>query len=160
MALIDKLGELAKSVGDKTSGLIETSRLWGKVRSQESAVSEMKKELGQYFYEQYLAGEAYGEEAMERCADIHSAEEAIAEIYAELDRRKAESARTAAPETCEACGAELPQDACYCPHCGAKITTQTKVFCPHCGHEAAPDACYCSQCGAKFQEDEENEQDC
>ena len=160
MALIDKLGELAKNVGDKTSGLIETSRLMGRARSQESAVAELKKELGQYVYEQYLNGESFDEEAIERCADIKAGEEAVEEIYAELQRRKEENARPAAGSAaCRDCGCTLPDGACYCPHCGAKVEARAKTFCPQCGRETEPDACYCSQCGAPIQEDDENEQD-
>ena len=161
MALIDKLGELAKNVGDKTSGLIESSRLLGRARSQESTVAELKKELGQYFYEQYLNGETFDEEAMGRCADIKAGEDAVAEIYAELQRRKAESARPAAaePSACQSCGGSLPEGACYCPHCGVQVEVPAKVFCPQCGHETDADDCYCSQCGAKIQEDDEHEQD-
>ena len=43
MALLDKLGELAKNVGDKTNELIETGRLSSRAKSEDNAIDELKK---------------------------------------------------------------------------------------------------------------------
>ncbi len=155
MALLDKLGELAKNVGDKTNELIETGRLSSRAKSEENAIDALKKELGQYIYSQYLEGRQYDETVMEQCRNIQAAEEAVAELYAEIQKRKEESAKAVSETTaaCQNCGAEVPKNAQFCSSCGAKIEAQEKEFCAQCGAELAPDARFCGSCGAKIQED-------
>ena len=38
MAFFDKLGELTKSVGDKTNDMIETNKLNGKIKAEKAAI--------------------------------------------------------------------------------------------------------------------------
>ena len=155
MALFDKLGELARNVGDKTSDLLEINRLSGKVRGEENAVAELKKELGQYFYEKYLNGEKLDEAAEEHCRNIQAGEETVADLYAQIQKIKEENAKAEPEEAavCANCGAQLKPDANYCQACGAKVGAAAKLFCPQCGAEIDEESRFCSSCGVKIKED-------
>ena len=49
---------------------------------------------------------------------------------------------------CTACSATIPNDAKFCPECGAKVTHVAK--CPNCGADTAPDANFCGACGHRL----------
>jgi class 3 adenylate cyclase len=44
---------------------------------------------------------------------------------------------------CRSCGRSLPDDARFCPGCGAAVVTA----CAACGTELEPDARFCRRCG-------------
>lgn len=48
--------------------------------------------------------------------------------------------------TCKTCGAELAENAKFCPKCGSKI--EPKHFCLSCGAELQPNAKFCPKCGS------------
>ena len=153
MAFLDKLGELARNVGDKTNEMLEVSRLSSKARSEENAVSERKRELGQYIFEKYLSGEQLDEGAMEYCRTIQAGEEAVEALNAEIQRLKAAPVKEDAT-VCKNCGEALQGDAKFCPTCGAKVDGQpVKSFCPACGREVTEGTRFCSACGTKIRED-------
>ena len=153
MAFLDKLGELARNVGDKTNEMLEVSRLSSKVRSEENAVADRKRELGQYIFEQYLSGGQLDETAVDYCREIQAGEESIEALNAEIQRLKAAPAQEE-PAVCKNCGESLHSDAKYCPTCGAKVEGQpVKMFCPACGREVTEDTRFCSACGTKIKED-------
>ena len=58
MALFDKLNQVAKNLGDKTSDVIETTRLNGKLASEKLAANEELLKIGQFYYDRYLMGQA------------------------------------------------------------------------------------------------------
>ncbi len=56
-------------------------------------------------------------------------------------------ARQSHSRTCAACGAGVPADARYCPHCGAELA----VRCPSCDRQLPEGASYCPSCGTALQ---------
>ncbi len=48
--------------------------------------------------------------------------------------------------TCKTCGAELAENAKFCPKCGSKI--EPKHFCSSCGAELQSNAKFCPKCGS------------
>lgn len=48
--------------------------------------------------------------------------------------------------TCKTCGAELAENAKFCPKCGSKI--EPKHFCSSCGAELQPNVKFCPKCGS------------
>lgn len=48
--------------------------------------------------------------------------------------------------TCKTCGAELAENAKFCPKCGSKI--EPKQFCSSCGAELQPNVKFCPKCGS------------
>ena len=117
MAFFDKLGDLAKNIGDKTTDAIETGKLNSKIGSETAA-----------------AGEQVSPEALEFCqaaaAHYAAAEKAQAEIdriRAENDAARAASSAVAAPPrsaagpACTSCGAVNAPGTRFCGSCGAKL---------------------------------------
>ena len=52
--------------------------------------------------------------------------------------------------TCKTCGAELAENAKFCPKCGSKI--EPKHFCSSCGAELLPNVKFCPKCGTNQNE--------
>ncbi len=51
---------------------------------------------------------------------------------------------------CEKCGAQTPENATFCPECGANLAEQTKKrTCPFCGNEVSEEAVFCNNCGER-----------
>ena len=51
---------------------------------------------------------------------------------------------------CEKCGAQTPDQAVFCPECGANLAEQTKKkTCPFCGNEVSEEAVFCNNCGER-----------
>ena len=72
MAFFDKLNQVAKNIGDKTSDAIETTRLNSKIAAEKLAANEELLKIGQHYYDLYLAGQAEVE-ILEYCqaAKVH-----------------------------------------------------------------------------------------
>ena len=58
------------------------------------------------------------------------------------------AAATAAQKSCVACDAGIPQNAKFCPECGAKQVTAEK-FCTGCGAKLEAGVKFCPECGTK-----------
>ena len=161
MAFFDKLNQVAKNIGDKTSDAIETTRLNSKIAAEKLAANEELLKIGQHYYDLYLAGQAEVE-ILEYCqaAKVHL--DTADQMQAEIDRIKAENEAqkiaSAAPVggiTCPGCGASLPAGTKFCSGCGSKIEavpapqTQT-VFCPGCGTQLPAGTKFCNSCGQRL----------
>lgn len=82
----DKTVDVAKNIGDRTSDAIETQKIKNKIAGERRGFEDQMKLIGQYFYEKHLRGEAMEEDilpyltkAQEHAANI---EQAKAEIEA------------------------------------------------------------------------------
>jgi len=169
MAFLNKLGDMAKNIGDKAGEAIETTKLNSKINSEKSAIEGVYKKIGEYYYQQYKAGTSLPEEAAAFCAEIDGHNAAIEEAKAEIERIKAENAAAAAappaapaaapaqPTAAPAAG-DIPCPACakantpgtkFCQECGAKLAADEKRICS-CGAEIAPGVRFCGECGAKL----------
>ena len=121
MAFFDKLNDLAKNIGEKTSEAIETGKLNNKINAARNAAGEHMKKIGELYYGKYAAGEAVDPAILEYCAAIDAQNQLAAEAQAEIGRIKAENEAAKAPEPmasatpmAAACGAA----AMACPSCG------------------------------------------
>lgn len=63
MAFFDKLGGLAKNIGDKTSDAIEINKLNSRINSEKAAAGEEMKKIGEFYYD-FFPGE---ERSRPRC---------------------------------------------------------------------------------------------
>ena len=127
MAFFDKLNELASQARDKTADVIETQKLNSKISSEKSAISDLMKKIGEYYYSKYASGESADPAIAELVTEIDAHVKAIQEVEAQLRSLKDE-APAAAPaqsaaqgKTCPACGAALKPDVRFCSECGAKL---------------------------------------
>ena len=134
MAFFDKLGDLAKNIGDKTTDAIETGKLNSKIGSETAAAAAQLQKVGEFYYAKVAAGEQVSPEALEFCqaaaAHYAAAEKAQAEIdriRAENDAARAASSAVAAPPrsaagpACTSCGAVNAPGTRFCGSCGAKL---------------------------------------
>lgn len=101
MAFFDKLNDIAKNIGDKTSEAIETTKLNNTIHSEKKAATEDFKKIGEYYYNQFIAeGEgAIAADVLEVCQSAKAHFDRIQETQAEIDRIKAESKETSAEAT-------------------------------------------------------------
>lgn len=139
MAFLDKLNNFAKNIGDKTSEVLETNKLNGKINGEQKAIAEEIRKLGEYYYEKHTNGEALDEGASAICCVIDEHNQVIRDTQAEIERIKeaaaaAQQARTAAAQ------APAPEDildSITCPACGT-INMEGNNFCSQCGTSLLP----------------------
>jgi predicted amidophosphoribosyltransferase len=54
---------------------------------------------------------------------------------------------------CPTCGKELPTEADFCLHCGARL--DAKMKCPHCSAELILGSKFCGECGKPVRPDDD-----
>jgi len=177
MAFFDKLGDLAKNLGDKTTDAIETNKLNGKITAKKTAVAECMRKIGESFYQRYK-DEGFTDDKMcelftaidghnavieEAQAAINGIKEAAAaaqqpaETPASIPAPPDEGLTTATDGsgsiTC-ACGQSNPTGTRFCGSCGGKLDTPAPPpaptanrFCTKCGTNIPDDSRFCPECG-------------
>ena len=153
MAFFDKLNQVAKNIGDRTTDAIETTKLNSKIASEKLAANEELLKIGRHYYDLYLAGEA-DEAILESCQAAKSHLDTADQLQAEIDRIKAESTAPAGSITCPGCGASLPPGTRFCSGCGSRMEAappqvQT-TFCTGCGAQLPAGTKFCSSCGQRL----------
>ena len=175
MAFFDKLNDLAKNIGEKTSEAIETGKLNNKINAARNAAGEHMKKIGELYYGKYAAGEAVDPAILEYCAAIDAQNQLAAEAHAEqataypeqakrlellrleieaaqrtLSTLQAEKAQQEAKEQAERAAREAAEAAFTCPNCGMVNKEGTK-FCQECGTKLSGQTkAFCTACGAEL----------
>ena len=127
MAFFDKLNQVAKNLGDKTTDAIETTKLNTKIHSERNAAGEDLKKIGEYYYNVYVSGGIVAEEVLEACQSAKAHYDAIEAAQAEINGIKAAPAQAApvqaepAANVCPGCGAQLAPGTKFCGECGTRI---------------------------------------
>ncbi len=163
MAFFDKLNQVAKNLGDKTTDAIETTKLNTKIHTERNAAEEELKKIGEYYYNVYANGGSVAAEVLEFCQKakthydaIEGAQAGIQQIKAEGEAVKAAAAPApqAAPagNVCSACGAVNAEGTKFCFECGNKLEAPAPAatVCPTCGTEVAEGLRFCGECGTKL----------
>lgn len=166
MAFLDKLGDFAKNIGDKTSDAIETGKLNSKINSEKAAAGEELRKIGEHYYNLYLADGQAATEVLEFCQAAKAHDDAAAEAQAEIDRIKAENevekgaeavpaaGQAPAGVTCGACGLSNAPGTKFCQNCGSKLEIPAPgpagAVCPGCGAANTPGTRFCGSCGGKL----------
>ena len=167
MAFFDKLNQVAKNIGDKTSDAIETGKLNSKVNSEKNLAGEELKKIGEFYYNAWLNGGEIAPEILEVCTAAKAHYDAADEAQAEIDRIRAENeaakAAAAAPVApaaptapagivCTACGTANNPGTKFCCNCGNKLEIPAPPeprLCPNCGATIADGMRFCGECGTK-----------
>ena len=151
MALFDKLGGIAKNLGDKASDTMATTKLNGKIKAEKAAIAELQQKIGAYYYERHAAGQEGDPAAAEWLAAIDGHNAAIADLQAEIARIQAENAAQAAPAAPQAYpqAAPIPQPIPVPVQADAPPAA-APAFCTACGAQMAPGMKFCGSCGAQF----------
>ena len=163
MTFLNKLGGIAKNIGDKTSEVVETTKLNSKINSEKTAIAECLRQIGEIYYQKYLAGDPGDPAAAEFLASIDNHNRVIADAQAEISRIKADgsgqASGAAAPAgegmACTSCGKLNPAGTKFCAECGGKVEapvqTTEENACPGCGAQVSPGGKFCGNCGHKFE---------
>ena len=91
MDLFDKIGNIAKNIGDRTNDAIEITKLNAKIATEKSAVAEDLKKIGEFYYKKFADEEPIDTEIQEFCDNAASHYEAIDQAQAEIERIKKEN---------------------------------------------------------------------
>ena len=124
MDFMNKVNEIAQKVTDKTTELVEIGKLNAKIYSENNAVDDLKKQLGEICFGKYRSGDELDPEIEKLCAEIEKHKKVIAEHQRTLRQMKEADENTVnmkASGFCPYCGAELVKGANFCPKCGEKI---------------------------------------
>lgn len=173
MDVLEKVQDIVKAASDKTSEIIEVSRLKAGIAEDRRALTEQMAKLGAIYYELYKNGEVLTPDAVNICmiADKYSTklEERQAELQkineANAAKRAAKNSSAArADQECPECGSKNPEGAKFCFDCGAKlpeiidvdaceVEPEEKRYCKSCGAELAAGKKFCSECGTNNEEE-------
>lgn len=132
MPLFEKLGEVAKNIGDRTSDAIETTKLNNKINGEKSAAEAELKKIGAFYYEQYTNSGDVAPEVLEYCQVAKAHYDAVLEAQAEINRIKSENQTERIVPVAQAAPVDMK--------------------CPNCGTINAPGTKFCSECGKKMEE--------
>ena len=174
MAIFDKLGGIAKNIGDKTTDAIETTKLNSKINGEKNAIAECMRKIGEHYYTKYQSGEAIDPALAELFTAIDGHNQNITAAQGEIERIKTDAAApapaapafaaaapAAAPAAagiaCPSCGKDNAPGTKFCNQCGAKVEAPAPAasatrFCPECGKELPASTRFCGECGYKFEE--------
>ena len=155
MAILDKISGFAKSVGGMAGNAAETNKLNSKISAEQSAVNEVMKQIGEFYYKKYAETGKADNDITEFCAKIDGHNAAIAEAKAEIQRINAAAAAASGGLVCSACGKPSAPDKKFCAECGGKIIAVAPVaadgmVCSACGKPGAKDKKFCGECGGKL----------
>jgi len=169
MAFFDKLNQVAKNIGDKTTDAIETTKLNNKSNAERTAAGEDFKKIGEYYYNVYVNGGSVAPEVLEACQSAKAHLDAAAAAQAEVERIKAENEAAKAAQA-QAAAAPAYQSApaqgmAYQSAPAQGMAYQTPpappvqetppaapagTFCTGCGAQLPPGARFCGTCGTKL----------
>jgi len=169
MAFFDKLNQMAKNIGDKTSDAIETSKLNSKINAETTAAGEDLKKIGEFYYNRFISLGDAEPEVLEFCQNAKSHYDAVSEAQAEINRIKteneAEKSIATTPVTpvapisntiiCPNCGTSNGEKVKFCCSCGSKLEIcvqhPSSITCQSCNTKNEPGVKFCCECGNKLE---------
>ena len=155
MAFFDKLENISKNIGDRTSDAIETTKLSSKISTEKAAAKDDIIQIGEYYYQQFAAGNAVAAEVVPFCESAKAHYDAADAAQAEIDRIKAENEAekaTSKQGVCPSCGTAVAPGTKFCASCGAKLPEPAaERLCPNCGAKVTDEMNFCKGCGTKLQ---------
>jgi len=122
MDIMERLGDVARRVGDKTAELAKQAKLNGQLCREGSAVRELQRQIGEVCFGKYRGGDELDPEIEALCASIAKHKQTMAEIQRTLHRMQSSAAaQDAAPAFCPYCGAKLEGNAKFCASCSRSL---------------------------------------
>jgi len=132
MDFFSKVGDITKTIGDKTVDAFQAGKLHVKLNGEEHELNKLYQRLGAYIYEKRNAGMVLDEEAEAICkeADVHA--ETIRN-FNDIKRVKKQQFASSVekPEGEEEPGEPKQK---FCSGCGKKVEAGA-VFCSTCGNK-------------------------
>jgi hypothetical protein len=87
---LNKIGNAAKNLGEKASDSIDVGKLNSKIKSEQAAINESMRQIGEYFYSKHTSGEPDDPGAAQLFAEIDGHHQTIASLKADIERVKSE----------------------------------------------------------------------
>lgn len=112
MAFMDDLKKFGKNVAQKSSDMVETTKLNMSISQEKEKINKTFTEIGAAVYEQYKMGNDLG--MGEKCMQI-------AEYEAKIEEYQKKILEIKSAVKCPNCGAEASAETVFCAQCGAKI---------------------------------------
>jgi hypothetical protein len=91
MAILEKINDFAKNVGDNASDAIETTKLNSKISAEQNAINAVIVKIGEYYYNKYLETKTADDGIKGFCATIDGHNATIAGAKAEIERLKSKA---------------------------------------------------------------------
>ena len=130
----------ANKAAKKTNELTAIAKLNLGIKSCESKLNTVYGEIGRLFYTATRSGEDYS-------SDISNLVLEADKYTADINSLKAQLNDLRKVTVCTACGNEIPNDAFFCPICGAKQEKPAEEpCCCECCKEAAEETSECGCC--------------
>ena len=130
MDIMEKLGGVARKVGDRTAELAKQAKLNGKLYKESSAVRELQQQIGEICFGKFRAGDELDPEVEQLCISVAKHKQTMAEIQRSLCRMQsaasaqADAAQGAPMAFCPSCGAKLERNAKFCASCSRTLDVQ------------------------------------
>ncbi|NLN65999.1 MAG: zinc ribbon domain-containing protein [Clostridiaceae bacterium] len=112
MAFIDDLKKFGKNVAQKSSDVVETTKLNMSISQEKEKINRLYNEMGAAVYEQYKMGNDLG--MSEQCSQI-------AEFEAKIEEYQNKILEIKNAVKCPQCGTEVSAETVFCAQCGTKI---------------------------------------
>ncbi len=112
MAFMDDLKKFGKNVAQKSSDMVETTKLNMSISQEKEKINKLYYEIGAAVYEQYKLGNDLG--LGDKCMQIAEYEAKVEEFQAKILEIKNAA-------KCPGCGAEVSAETAFCANCGTKI---------------------------------------
>lgn len=125
----------------------------GELKRLDAQINEMVTAVGVQAVGLHRAGRLTSSELTPLCEHIIELESVLEQQRRELQRLEEEARQheESSEAHCLQCGRSLPDEATFCPYCGAAAPVQKQEpeqrFCAHCGAELREGSRYCARCG-------------
>lgn len=93
MAFLDKVNAFAKAAADKTTEVVEDTKLKTQIMNDEKSIKELQAKIGAYYYNKFASGETVDEAVTQFCTAISVHKANIEEKKAILGVEKTTSAK-------------------------------------------------------------------
>jgi len=114
MSFIDNLKRTGKNIAQKTSDVVEIQKLNLAISQEKEKVKKIYSQVGEEVYRQFILGNDLG--FSDKCSEIAGYEAKIEELQNKIMNLKN-------TKKCGGCGAEISDDAAFCPKCGTKASS-------------------------------------
>lgn len=161
MGLFDRIGKKISDTGmdvaRQAKDFTEVNRLNAAIAAESKKMQEAYALLGKTYYTLYKG--RYDEEVKSIIEAIESIDARIAQYRQQIQERERKL-------ICTNCGAELPEEACFCSNCGKPVVrveaalppaNSSAARCRACGAELIPGNLFCTSCGTKIENGEGTE---
>jgi len=155
-----KFSSVARQVTEKTKESVESTRLYGDIRSSQNDLEHLYAEYGKACFALRMGG--YDDE---KCKNLEGSIQAMIKRIEDLNAQRDE---LRAVRRCPGCGSVQSKEARFCANCGKRMPEDSPKpeaeekpaeaeFCSECGAMREGDKRFCTVCGKDFSPEADQE---